>query len=53
MRTSFAETAFGLAGIYNWKDYIKTDDYTKLNTEGKFEAQWKWSDGSDMRTWWD
>ena len=21
-----AETAFGLAGIYNWKDYIKTDE---------------------------
>ena len=43
----------GLQTDKNWKDYIKTEDYTKLNTEGKFEAQWKWSDGSDMRTWWD
>jgi hypothetical protein len=43
----------GLQTDEHWKDYIKTEDYTKLNTEGKFEAQWKWSDGSDMRTWWD
>jgi len=43
----------GLQTDEHWKDYIKTDDYTKLNTEEKFEAQWKWADGSDMRTWWD
>jgi len=43
----------GLQTDEHWQDYIKTEDYTKLNTEGKFEAQWKWSDGSDMRTWWD
>ena len=43
----------GLQTDKHWKDYIKTEDYTKLNTEEKFEAQWKWSDGSDMRTWWD
>ena len=43
----------GLQTDEHWKDYIKTEDYTKLDTKGKFEAQWKWSDGSDMRTWWD
>ena len=43
----------GLQTDEHWKDYIKTEDYTKLNTNEKFEAQWKWSDGSDMRTWWD
>jgi hypothetical protein len=43
----------GLQTDEHWKDYIKTEDYTKLDTQGKFEAQWKWSDGSDMRTWWD
>jgi len=43
----------GLQTDEHWKDYIQTDEYTKLDIQGKFEAQWKWADGSDMRTWWD